>query len=394
MKTNFHQFYVALLWAFLLLSACTTEHPAPTGSPVTIQNTPVIASTATPSTIPTKPSDNTMTPSETPTLQQGTGGTLLFPGTYQMVHSLVIDDQYVYFSLGRGNILRQTLDKTWPYQPELFSKNTYPDLNTDGSLRVFPRLLKDHWLYFVDIGNGTTTSNWTLRAIHTVTRSEKMIAQGNGCFLDFNVDDDTIAVSITADEDPNCVGENILETIQFSSGKTHEVDRSRDHSWLRVTLSGDRLLALQVPSNQQKGINAVVFDLKSGHSDLLSKVLPPSEPFNGDFGLAISGPWIACNINETDTLLYHLTTHQRLSFTELNPSDMSNPGLAFRDRWLYWTGNSKGNIYDLEHNKMRNILTPKFNEYIREMAVYDTKAAWLMLGPSGYVIGWLDIPQD
>jgi hypothetical protein len=92
-----------------------------------------------------------------------------------------------------------------------------------------------------------------------------------------------------------------------------------------IALSGDRLLEVQAPSNQQKGWKTIFFDLKTGHSDLLSKVLHQSEPINCEHQIAISGQWIACNISETETAIYNLTTHQHFSEAESLPSDSVHP---------------------------------------------------------------------
>jgi hypothetical protein len=68
---------------------------------------------------------------------------------------------------------------------------------SDGSLRVKSRLLKDHWLYYVDSGDGTTTDRWTLRVKNTITLVEKVISKGNGGLSGFSVDGDTIALNFT-----------------------------------------------------------------------------------------------------------------------------------------------------------------------------------------------------
>lgn len=102
----------------------------------------------------------------------------------------------------------------------------------------------------------------------------------------------------------------------------------------------------------------------------------------------------ACNITGIDTNLYNLSSNQTLTFTELQESEMSHPGVVLQDQYLYWTGPAVGNIYSFDQNKIIPILTPKTNEFIREMVIYGTRVAWLMLSPSGYVIGWIDIPHD
>jgi len=334
---------------------------------------------------------------DTPPLSQGTGGTIVFPNTNQIVNGLVMDDHFIYYSLGPGNILRQTLDKTESFHPEVFVKIQYPAPNTDGSLRVLPRLLKDHWLYYIDSGDGTISDKWTLRAINTVTLLQKIIANGNGNFFGFSVDGDTVAVSFTLDNVPKCKQEAILETIRFSNGQTHELDRNCSDSgyfWSGIALSGDRLLAIKNSSDYQNKADTYLFDIKTGYSDLLSKMVNQSKPLNCEYGLAISGNWIACNITAIDTNLYDLNSDQQLSFTELLQSDMSNPGVVVQGNYLYWTGPAIGNIYSLDRNKIIPILMLKTNEYIREMVIYGVKVAWLMLGPAGYVIGWKDIPQE
>jgi len=335
--------------------------------------------------------------SVTPTLiPDGTGGRIVFPKTGPIPNGLLIDDQFIYYSLGTGNIMRRTLDMTQSLPPEEFAKIQYPSPNTDGTLRAYPRLLKNDWLFFIDAGDGSTSDKWILRAIHTNTRSEKIIAKGNGQIFGFSVDGDTIAISFSNNENLNCTEEYILETISFSTGYTNEVARScgaPGYHWSHIALSGEHLLAIQYPLNGQ-AVGTYIFDLRSYQSELLSKALHQPHPVNCDYGLAVSGPWIACNVTDTATNLYNLTTNQILSFTELSESEMSHPGVGIQDHYLYWTGHAKGKIYCLDQGKMFTIVTPKTAEFLREMVVYGTKVAWLMLKPSGYVLGWTDIPQN
>ncbi len=407
----------------LLLCACAISRPAPysgvASSPVaqspkmiatTTGPAPVVQATATISPMPDEPTKSAFStsialPSETPTLTRGSEGAILWPRDNQILNGLVMDDQFVYFSAGPGSILRQTLDKTRPIAPEFFAKIQYPDEAIDGSMQVMPRLLKDHWLYYVDMGDGTITDRWTLRAKNTVNLVEKVISKGNGSLSGFSVDGDTIALNYTTADNSgptvnqNNNGDNILVTIQISSGQIHEIDRAQKdagYSWSDFEVSGNRLLAAQISTDPLKGPKFILFDVKNGTSDLLSNLFQPSMPENCAHRLTISGQWIACNSSETETYLYNLTTHQHFSLSESLPTDdeIFRPGIKSQDGWLYWTGSSKGDIYDLARNRLVPILTPRADESIGEMTIYGTKVAWLTLGPSGYVIGWMDIPQE
>ena len=87
------------------------------------------------------------------------------------------------------------------------------------------------------------------------------------------------------------------------------------------------------------------------------EVLTPSEK-TYPIAVALSGPWLACKVSETGTVLYNLDTHQRQTFEELfsNDSELFLNTEKVEGDWLYWIGSAKGNIYNLARNQMVNIL--------------------------------------
>lgn len=402
------RFYLSLWCAMILLSGCTSNNLPLAPSSVALQETPTILQTitsnATPNPIVT-PSPSTTLPSlsSTKTESHGTENFLAFPKTDQIPNGILLDDRFIYFSLGAGDILRQPLNIAHGVQSEFFAKIHYPAPNIDGSIHTMPRLIKNSWLYYVDMGDPTIGDRWTLRSKNTITLEEKEIARGKGCFFDFDVDGDTAAISFTPlaslgpNQDQQCEGNNMLETIHITNGQTHQVKSTpmdAGYLWLKLSLSGDALLAVQSSSDPQKDVKTVIFDLKTDHSDLLSNRIKRADSVNCGFGIAMTSNWIACNVSGINTILYDLSTTQQLSFTELIQSDMSKPGVAFQDRYLYWTGPASGNIFSFDRKKIIPIFSPKTNEFIREMVIYGNRAAWLIIGPSGYTIGWKDIPQD
>ena len=324
---------------------------------------------------------------------------IAWPQDNQIINGLAVDDRYVYFSVGPGPILRQLLDPSQPLHLDEFASIRYPIANADGSLKVMPRVLKEHWLYYVDMGDGAAAPAWTLRAKNTQTLTEKVITSGNGCLIDFNVDGDTLAWIETARADSQsgqanqCDGDSRIQTIQLSSQFVRVLDRipaATGATWVKIALAGKRLIAVRAPGGGNPGQPlTTLFDLTTGDSVAL-----PLPYQTCAINVALSGAWLACRISETKTALYNFDTHRSQTFEELLPNDSEVFPNAenIADDWLYWSGSTKGNLYNLAQNRMVSALpTAGRTTHLLEMAVDGTIAAWISLEPSGYVIEWKDL---
>ena len=407
--------FMKILIVTFLVTSCSAMNSTPILLPVptAIQTPTVLVSPvpiATNTAIATSPPRPTQTstsftlPSPTTAPLPGTGGLIAWPRDNQFINGLVLDEQYVYFSVGPGPIMRQTLDPSQPLHLEEFAKIRYPKANVDGSQSVLPRVLKDHWLYYIDVGDENSVPNWTLRAKNTQTLAEKTITSGKNSLINFSVDGDVLAWIDTGSsgsgQEEQSLNESVIKTIQLSTGVVKVLDsisHSSGYAWEKIALSGDRLVAVQERfSENAKGPQIFLFSLKTGRSNLMPDgILTPSEK-TYPIAVALSGPWLACKVSETGTVLYNLDTHQRQTFEELfsNDSELFLNTERIEGDWLYWSGSAKGNIYNLARNQLVNILPiADRNTHFYEMTVYGTTVAWISIEPSGYVIGWKELPQ-
>ena len=407
--------FLKILIVTLLVTSCsaTNSTPIPLPVPIAIQTPKIL-----PSPVPTATNTAiaTLLPSPTPTTPiltlpsataapiPGTGGLIAWPRDNQFINGLVLDEHYVYFSVGPGPIMRQTLDPNQPLHLEEFAKIRYPNVNVDGSQSVLPRVLKDHWLYYVDVGDGNSAPNWTLRAKNTQTLAEKTITSGKSSLINFSVDGDVLAWidsgSSGSGQGEKSLNERMIKTLQLSTGLVKVLDslpHSSGYAWDKIALSGDRLVAVQENySDNPKAPQIFLFSLKTGRSNLLPDGV--FTPLNNTYPIevALSGSWLACKVSETGTVLYNLDTRQRQTFEELfsNDSESFLNTEKVEGDWLYWSGSARGDIYNLARNQLVNILPiADRNTHLYEMAVYGTTVAWISIEPSGYVIGWKVLPQ-
>ena len=351
---------------------------------------------------PTQTMPSATQPAPTPTLGQGTGGRIAWPRDNQQINSLALDDRYVYFSAGPGPILRQTLDQNQPLQLEEFAPIQYPSANVDGSLRVMPRLLKEHWLYYVDVGDGTATPLWTLRAKNTQTLAQKVVITGNTCLIDFSVDGDTLAWIETETEpsgsgqERQYLGDSQIKTIQLSSGLVTVLGRSPAASgdiWLKIAVSGNRLASLQGSNRNSTEGKTLLFDLTTGKSELLPSGALGSGTKTCLRDIALAGPWLACSVSATKTALYNFETRQTQSFEELFETEMGRNAEKIEGEWLVWSGHTQGNLYNLAQGKLVPVLpTTERPAYFFEVAISGPTVAWIALEAYAYVIHWQEIP--